>query len=365
MVLHRFSTGRCGKRPLRRSRQSRHGDTSADICPDGGGARQRRGAAVERRRRLPRVDLERLRRAGRPLRGRAPRRSASAAATASCSCCATGPSSTWPIPRPLLLGATPVSIYNSSAPEQIEYLVGHSEASVAVVEDIGFLERFLKVRSELPDAAPRRHRRRPRRLGPERRRAVGRHARRGATRHRRRARQRAARRPADNHLHLGNDWPAEGRDARPREPRVDARLVPSRRSAPTRPVGALCHICRWRTSPSARCRTTPASTTAYEVTSCPDPALVVPYLVQTRPQFFFAVPRVWEKAYAALRAGIAADPAKAEQFEGALAAGWQVAEAHRARRGAPGATRRRCGNRSGRSCKACAGRSVSTSARSR
>ena len=50
-----------------------------------------------------------------------------------------------------LLGATPVSIYNSSAPEQIEYLVGHSEASVAIVEDIGFLERFLKVRSELPN----------------------------------------------------------------------------------------------------------------------------------------------------------------------------------------------------------------------
>jgi long-chain acyl-CoA synthetase len=50
----------------------------------------------------------------------------------------------------LLLGATPISIYNSSAPEQVQYLVGHCEASVAIVEDIGFLERFLKVRSELP-----------------------------------------------------------------------------------------------------------------------------------------------------------------------------------------------------------------------
>ena len=51
----------------------------------------------------------------------------------------------------LLCGATPISIYNSSAPEQVEYLAGHSEASIAVVEDVGFLERVLKVRGQLPD----------------------------------------------------------------------------------------------------------------------------------------------------------------------------------------------------------------------
>ena len=50
----------------------------------------------------------------------------------------------------LLCGATPISIYNSSAPEQVQYLVSHCEASVAIVEDAGYLERFLKVRSELP-----------------------------------------------------------------------------------------------------------------------------------------------------------------------------------------------------------------------
>src|SRR5690606_14692092 len=48
------------------------------------------------------------------------------------------------------LGATPISIYNSSSPEQVAYLTGHCEATVAVVEDAGFLERFLKVREELP-----------------------------------------------------------------------------------------------------------------------------------------------------------------------------------------------------------------------
>jgi long-chain acyl-CoA synthetase len=49
----------------------------------------------------------------------------------------------------LFLGATPVSIYNSSAPDQIEYLVNDCGAKVAVVEDDGFLERFLKVRESL------------------------------------------------------------------------------------------------------------------------------------------------------------------------------------------------------------------------
>jgi len=50
----------------------------------------------------------------------------------------------------LFLGGTPVSIYNSSAPEQIDYLINDCKAKVAVVEDDAFLERFLKVRESLP-----------------------------------------------------------------------------------------------------------------------------------------------------------------------------------------------------------------------
>ncbi len=50
----------------------------------------------------------------------------------------------------LLNRAKGVSIYNSSAPEQIEYLLGHMEAKVVVCEDIDFLERVLKVRGQLP-----------------------------------------------------------------------------------------------------------------------------------------------------------------------------------------------------------------------
>ena len=51
----------------------------------------------------------------------------------------------------LLAGGTPLSIYNSSAPEQVAYLAAHSRARIAVVDDIGFLERLLKVRDELPE----------------------------------------------------------------------------------------------------------------------------------------------------------------------------------------------------------------------
>ncbi|BAN02728.1 AMP-dependent synthetase/ligase [Ilumatobacter coccineus] len=50
----------------------------------------------------------------------------------------------------LFCGATPVSIYNSSAPDQIQYLVNDSGASVAILEDSGFLERFESVRDKIP-----------------------------------------------------------------------------------------------------------------------------------------------------------------------------------------------------------------------
>ena len=48
------------------------------------------------------------------------------------------------------LRATPVSIYNSSSPEEIQYLASHAGAEIAIVEDAGFLDRLLKVRDELP-----------------------------------------------------------------------------------------------------------------------------------------------------------------------------------------------------------------------
>jgi long-chain acyl-CoA synthetase len=46
--------------------------------------------------------------------------------------------------------ATPVSIYNTLAPEQIAYIAGHCEAKVAVVEGRELMERWEKIKADLP-----------------------------------------------------------------------------------------------------------------------------------------------------------------------------------------------------------------------
>jgi long-chain acyl-CoA synthetase len=47
-------------------------------------------------------------------------------------------------------GATAVSFYNTLAPEQIQYIAAHCEAKVAVVEGRDWMERWEKVKAELP-----------------------------------------------------------------------------------------------------------------------------------------------------------------------------------------------------------------------
>jgi long-chain acyl-CoA synthetase len=51
----------------------------------------------------------------------------------------------------LHLGAIPVSIYNTLAPEQIAYIAGHCAAKVAIVENEAFLEKWAKIHPELSD----------------------------------------------------------------------------------------------------------------------------------------------------------------------------------------------------------------------
>src|SRR5439155_18412744 len=50
----------------------------------------------------------------------------------------------------LFARAAPVSLYNTLAPDQIEYIAGHCEAQVAFVEDAAMLARFEAVRERLP-----------------------------------------------------------------------------------------------------------------------------------------------------------------------------------------------------------------------
>lgn len=48
-------------------------------------------------------------------------------------------------------GGIPVSLYNTLAPEQVEYIVNHSEAKFVICENRDYLERFLKIQNEIPD----------------------------------------------------------------------------------------------------------------------------------------------------------------------------------------------------------------------
>ena len=51
----------------------------------------------------------------------------------------------------MLAGATPVSIYNSSSPEQIRYVAAHCGAVAAIAGDLGFLGRIRQVSASLGD----------------------------------------------------------------------------------------------------------------------------------------------------------------------------------------------------------------------
>jgi long-chain acyl-CoA synthetase len=59
-----------------------------------------------------------------------------------------------------------------------------------------------------------------------------------------------------------------------------------------------------------------------DVWLCPDPSLLLPYLLEARPTEFVGVPRVWEKLMSGIQAGIAAEPdeSKRKMAQGALAA---------------------------------------------
>jgi long-chain acyl-CoA synthetase len=46
---------------------------------------------------------------------------------------------------------TPVSLYNTRAPEQIQYITGYCEAAVAFVEDDAVVEKFRGLRKQLPN----------------------------------------------------------------------------------------------------------------------------------------------------------------------------------------------------------------------
>jgi long-chain acyl-CoA synthetase len=219
----------------------------------------------------------------------------------------------------LLAGATPISIYNSSSPEQIEYLAGHSEATVAIVGDVGMLERFLKVRSELPDlrhlvlmddpdgllpgdvvpfsdllaAAPVDLDTAVERVRPEHLATLIYTS--GTTG------------PPKGVMisHYNLCWVLESMN------RANGEAVTGWRQVSYLPMAHIAE--RWLTHYLHIAEGT-------DVTTCPEPTELASYLREVRPEHFLGVPRVWEKLYAGIMAAVSADPEKKAGFERAVEA---------------------------------------------
>jgi long-chain acyl-CoA synthetase len=216
-----------------------------------------------------------------------------------------------------VLGATAISIYNSSSPEQVAYLTGHCKAKVAIVEDDGFEERFNKVRDELPQLETIVN------LSHE---GVLEQMYHGGT--------------VDLTAEVGNATPdtlatviyTSGTTGPPKGVMLTHHNVVWTaegylRMLDVEPVGfravsylPMAHIAERMSTHYL------AVMGGYEVTDCPDPGKIAAYAREVRPQIMFGVPRVWEKIYAGVQAALGADPEKKKAFDDAVAAAIPIAE---------------------------------------
>jgi long-subunit acyl-CoA synthetase (AMP-forming) len=225
------------------------------------------------------------------------------------------------------LGATPISIYNSSSPEQIGYLVDHCGARLGVVEDESFLERFRAVRERLP---------RLEQLGVLD------------------ASGAASGDAAFTWDLLLDELPADldelATNARPED--LATVIYTSGTTGPPKGVMITHRNVAWTVESLKRTIDFPEYVgkklisylpmahiaermtshyqqvfLGYEVTTCPDPAKIAEYARLVRPNFMFGVPRVWEKVYAGVNAALAADPDKQGKFTEAVEAARPIARA--------------------------------------
>jgi long-chain acyl-CoA synthetase len=218
----------------------------------------------------------------------------------------------------LLAGGTPVSIYNSSPPDRIAYVVDHAEVRLAVVEDV-FAERCTTARALLPGlktvvtvgdgldgdlafddllgSAPVDLERAAAGVAPESLVTIIYTS--GTTGD-----------PKGVMLTHANLTFA-----------VDTyRSVLGRSLEGLRQVSFLpmAHIAeRLATHYFHVCE-------GSDVTTCADLSALVPTMVSVQPEWFFSAPRLWEKLQGALEAMVATDSAGAGVFAAVRALGWRV-----------------------------------------
>ena len=227
----------------------------------------------------------------------------------------------------LLCGATPVSIYNSSSPEQVEYLVGHCAAVVAIVENADFLAKFEPVRAALPSLRTIVTLVDPPELAD------------GVVSH---------------HV-LTDAEPVDLAEAASIGKPDDLVTIIYTSGTTGNPKGVMisnynvCWILEslllsfgWQRSDMVGRKVVSYLPMAHiaerivshyclvgaglEVTTCPETSALLPHLLAVHPNIVFGVPRVWEKLYAGVTAALDADPEKAEKFNEAVAAAIPIAE---------------------------------------
>src|SRR5438552_274993 len=218
-------------------------------------------------------------------------------------------------------GGAAISVYNTLAPEQVQYVANHSEATVAFAEDEGLLEKFLAIRSSTPHL---RHLVLVRGSAPE-------------------------------GVMSWESLLAKGHELMEAEPKsfeqswrgvgpedTVSLIYTSGTTGPPKGVvyshnnilWTLESVQRfWEIEPETLVSYLPLAHVAerftsqwrgihlgHEVWLCPDPNLLLPFLLEARPTLFVGVPRVWEKLMAGLQAGIAAEPdeSKRQMAQGAL-----------------------------------------------
>jgi long-chain acyl-CoA synthetase len=226
--------------------------------------------------------------------------------------------------------STPVSIYNSSSPEEIQYLAEHAEAQIAIIEDEGFLDKILKVRHELPllrtiyvinpPAGPL-----PDGVAP------------AADLLSQGAADLAALAAATDPSDLATLIYTSGTTGPPKgvmisqfnvvytvemlRRTIDFGDFIGRRAVSYLP---MAHIAERMMSHYQ------AMMLGYSVYCCPDPTLLTSYLGAVKPEIMFGVPRVYEKIYAGVNAALSADPEKKAKFDEGVAAALEIKAAERA-----------------------------------
>ena len=234
----------------------------------------------------------------------------------------------------ILAGALPAGIYVTSTPEQCQYISDHAEAAVAVLENARYLETFLSIRDRLPALK-----------------AIvlmeGEHE--GAI-------------SWNQLLELGKEVPESDLQARldaQKPADVCTLIYTSGTTGPPKAVMLTHHNVTWTAKRVCDAYGVnenddlisylPLSHIAEQVVSLHSPMAVGgcswfaesleklgENLREVRPQFFFAVPRVWEKMQAAIMAAGAANPPLKKKISAwARGVGLAAGEAAQAGRGKP------------------------------